>query len=143
MTNHPMPAYHFIVEWGGTRTGFAGVSGLNINLDVTEYRDGSDPGEVAHKLPGLTHYSNVILKRGFLRGDNDFFNWINTKKLNQVERRDVAISLLNENHEPVIRWKLINTFPVRLSGPVLIANSSDIAMEELELAHEGLIIEMS
>jgi len=140
---HPMPAYHFTVEWGGARINFIEVSGLNISVDVTEFRDGSDPGQVAHKMPGHTHYSNIILKRGILKGDNDFFAWMNTKSLNQVERRDIVIKLLNENHEPVASWKAVNAFPVRFSGPVLNANASDVAIEELELAHEGLIAEVS
>ena len=138
-----MPAYHFIVEWGGTRTSFFEVFGLNITIDVTEFREGSDPDQTAHKMPGHTHYSNIILKRGILRGDNDFFLWINTKSLNHVERRDIVIKLLNQNHEPVVSWKAVNAFPVKYSGPVLNASSSDIAIEELELAHEGLIAEVS
>jgi len=60
-----------------------------------------------------------------------------------VERRDIVIQLLNENHEPVIIWRAVNAFPVRLSGPVLNANTSEVAIEELELAHEGLIVLVS
>jgi phage tail-like protein len=140
---HPMPAYHFTVEWGGSRISFAEVSGLNIIVDVTEFYEGADPGQVAHKMPGHTHYSNIILKRGIVKGDNDFFIWMNTKSLNEVQRRDVVIKLLNENHEPVMSWRASNAFPVRLSGPVLNAKSNDVAIEELELAHEGLIAEVS
>jgi phage tail-like protein len=143
MGQHPMPAYHFIVEWGGTRLGFTEVSGLEISTDVVEYREGADPNQAAHKMPGLTHYKNIVLKRGILKGDNDFFNWINTIKLNQVERRDIIIKLLNENHDPVMSWKVMNAFPAKLTGPVLNANSSEVAIEELELAHEGLVIEVS
>jgi len=143
MGQHPMPAYHFLVEWGGTRVGFIEVSGLEITTDLIEHRDGADPNQVAHKMPGLTRYKNIVLKRGILKGDNDFFNWMNTKNLNQVERRDIVIQLLNENHEPVIIWRAVNAFPVRLSGPVLNANTSEVAIEELELAHEGLIVLVS
>ena len=143
MGQHPMPAYHFLVEWGGTRAGFIEVSGLEITTDVIEHRDGADPNQAAHKMPGLTRYKNIVLKRGILKGDNDFFNWMNTKNLNQVERRDIVIQLLNENHEPVIIWRAVNAFPVRLSGPVLNANTSEVAIEELELAHEGLIVLVS
>ena len=143
MAQHPMPSYHFLVEWGGTRVSFIEVSGLEISLDVIEYHEGADPGQLAHKMPGLTRYKNIVLKRGILKGDNDFFNWINTKSLNQVERRDIVIKLLNENHEPVMSWKAMNAFPVRLSGPVLNANAGEVAIEELELAHEGLIMEVN
>jgi phage tail-like protein len=138
---YPMPAYHFRVEWGGTNVGFMEVSGLNINIDVTEYRNGADPSQTLRKMPGLIHYSNVSLKRGITKGDTDFIKWINTIRLNIVERRDVVVTLLDGDHSPVMTWKLHNAFPVKYYGPVLSGNSSDIAIEELELAHEGLTVE--
>jgi phage tail-like protein len=138
---YPMPAYHFIVQWGGTRIGFKEVSGLNIQADLVEFREGSNPEHHSLKMPGQLHYSNVVLKRGVVAKDNDFFAWINTIKLNTVERRDIVVQLLNENHDPVFVWKIRNAFPVRYSGPILRANSSDVAMEELELAHDGLSVE--
>ena len=143
MPVHPLPSYHFLVEWGGTRVEFIEVSGLQIIDEVIEHHDGSDPGQVARKMPGLRKYSNIILKRGIVKGDNDFFNWMNTKNLNDIERRDIVVKLLNQNHEPVIMWKAVNAFPVKLSGPILNATASNIAIEELELAHEGLIVEVS
>ncbi len=143
MMQHPMPAYHFMVEWGGTRLDFIEVSGLEITTDVVEHRDGADPNRSARKMPGLTHYKNITLKRGIIKGDNDFFNWMNTQNLSQIERRDIIIKLLNENHQPIMVWKAFKAFPVKLSGPVLNANSNEVAIEELELAHEGLIIEVN
>lgn len=138
---YPMPAYHFVVQWGGTRIGFQEVSGLNIQADAVEYREGSNPESQPLKMPGQIHYSNIVLKRGIVAKDNDFFAWINTIKLSKVERRDIVVQLLNENHEPVVVWKIRNAFPVRYSGPVLLANASEVAMEELELAHDGLTVE--
>ncbi len=142
MPRHPKHAYTFTVEWGGTRKNFIEVLGLNITVDVSEFRNGADPNQVVHKMPGHTHYGNIILKRNILKGDNDFFTWMNTTGLTQVERRDIVIKLLKEKNKPVMSWKAVNAFPVRLSGPVLNANASDVAMEELELAHEGLIAEV-
>ncbi len=143
MVHHPMPAYHFTVEWGGTNLNFLEVSGLSISVDVTEFRDGADPQQTAHKIPGHSHFSNIILRRNISKGDNDFFTWMNKINLGQVERRDILIRLLNVNHEPVISWRAENAFPVKLSGPVLNANASDMAIEELELTHEGLRVELS
>jgi phage tail-like protein len=139
--SYPIPAYHFVVQWGGTRVGFQEVSGLNIQVDAVEYRDGSNPDFHPLKMPGQLHYSNIVLRRGIVPSDNDFFAWINTIKLNTVERRDVVVQLLNESHSPVVTWKIRNAFPVRYSGPVLQANASEVAMEELELAHDGLSVE--
>jgi phage tail-like protein len=131
---------HFLVEWGGSKVEFVEVSGLEILYDVVEHRDGSSKEYSASKMPGQTHYSNIILKRGITKGDNEFYKWISTIKLNTVERRDLIISLLNEEHSPVVVWKVKNAFPVRLTGPVLNSSASEIAIETLELAHEGLSV---
>ena len=80
-------------------------------------------------------------KRGIVKGDNEFFAWVNTDKIGTIERRDVIISLLNENHEPVVVWKIKNAFPVHYYGPVLSSNDSCIAMETLVLTHEGITVE--
>ncbi len=142
MPRHTKRDYPFTVEWGGSEMNFIEVSGLNITLDVNEYRDGNDPNQLAHKMPGHIHYTNIILKRGLVKGNNDFFTWMNSTNLNQVERREIVIKLLNKTHQPVMTWKAIHAFPVRYSSPVLNANTNDVAIEELELAHEGLIVEI-
>jgi phage tail-like protein len=141
MAEYPQPAYHFSVNWGGTRIGATEVSGLEIERAVTEVRDGSDPTSTARKMPGMVKFSNIVLKRGIITGDNEFFEWFSTAQLNTVERRDMTIMLLNERHEPTIVWKVRSAFPCKYSGPNLKADSSDAAFETLEIAHEGLVVE--
>ena len=141
MSEYPLPQFHFQVEWGGQRLGFSEVSGLNIEVQVIEYREGISPDYSAIKMPGIKKYSNITLKRGIVPKDNEFFDWLNTVSLNQVERRDLVISLLNENHEPVMVWKAKNAFPVKIEGPELNASANEVAIESLELTHEGLTIE--
>jgi len=141
MAEYPLPVFHFQVEWGGTNLGFAEVSGLNIETQAIEYRDGLSPEYSAIKMTGIPKYGNITLKRGVLPADNDFYKWLNTTKLNKVERRDLVISLLNENHEPVMTWKAANAFPVKIEGPGLKATGNEVAIESIEIAHEGLSIE--
>ena len=140
-TNYPLPKFHFRVEWGGTSIGFSEISGLNIENKVIEYRDGVSPEYSKIKMPGMREFSNVTMKRGVFKGDNEFFKWLNTISLNKVERRDITISLLNENHEPVVVWKIRNAFPVKIQSTDLKADGSEVAIEQLEIAHEGLTIE--
>jgi phage tail-like protein len=135
---YPLPVFHFTVQWGGTRIGFSEVSGLTQENKPIEYRDGSFPEYSSIKMPGLRSFSNVTLKRGIVKADNDFFRWLSTIKLNQVERRDVVISLLNEEHAPVMTWKIHNAFPVKVEGPGLKASGNEVAIESIEIAHEGL-----
>ncbi|NVO21506.1 MAG: phage tail protein [Bacteroidetes bacterium] len=138
MATYPLPVFHFTVQWGGTRIGFSEVSGLTQENQAIEYRDGSFPEYSAIKMPGLRKFSNITLKRGVTKGDNEFFQWLSTIKLNTVERRDLTISLLNEEHNPVMVWKVHNAFPVKVEGPSLKATGNEVAIESIEITHEGL-----
>lgn len=137
-TPYPIPTFHFTVEWGGKRVGFSEVAGLTQENQAIEYRDGSFPEYSSIKMPGLRKFSNVTLKRGIIKGDNDLFKWLSTVKLNTVERRNLVISLLNEEHQPVMVWKIMNAFPIKVEGPALKASANEVAIESVELAHEGL-----
>lgn len=138
---YPLPVFHFRVEWGGTRIGFTEVTGLTQENQAIEYRDGSFLEYSSVKMPGLRKFANIVLKRGVMRGDNEFVAWLNTVRLNKVERRDVTISLLNEEHAPVMVWKIHRAFPVKVEGPQLKASGNEVAIESIELAHEGLEVQ--
>lgn len=141
MANYPLPKFHFRVEWGGAKIGFSEVSGLSVETDVVEYRDGSSPEFHKIKMPGMQKFGNITMKRGTFQGDNDYYNWWNTVALNTIERRDVTISLLNENHEPVVVWKIKNAWPSKVQSTDLKSDDNGVAIETIELAHEGLVIQ--
>jgi len=141
MAQYPLPVFHFTVDWGGTRTGFSEVSGLTIESEVIEYREGVSPEFTKIKMPGMRKYNNISLKRGVIPADNEFFGWLNSTKMNVPERRDLTITLQNENHEPVMVWKVKNAWPIKVDGPGLKADGNEVAVETLELAHEGLEVE--
>jgi phage tail-like protein len=141
MANYPLPKFHFQVEWGGTKIGFSEVSGLEVSTEVIEYRDGASPEYSKMKMPGMQSYSNITLKRGTFKSDNEFYQWWNTVALNTIERRDIVISLLNESHEPVVVWKIKNAWPVKVQSTDLNATGNETAVETIEIAHEGLAIQ--
>jgi phage tail-like protein len=138
---YPLPAFHFVVDWGGANVGFTEVTGLTYEVQAIEYRDGASPEFHVSKMPGLQKFNNITLKRGIFGGDNDFFNWLNTVKMNTIERRDITIKLLNENHDPVMVWSVKQAFPVKLEGPGLKASGNEVAIESVELAHEGFTLQ--
>jgi phage tail-like protein len=140
-SNYPQPAFHFRVDWGGTSISFTEVTGLNIENQVIEYRDGASMVFSTVKMPGLQKFGNVTFKRGIFTGDNDYYEWLDTIKMNTIERRPVTISLLDESHNPVMVWKLNNAFPAKIEGASLKASGNEVAIESLEVAHEGLVIE--
>ena len=141
MATYPIPKFHFRVEWGGTRIGFTEVTGLEVSTDVIEYRDGASPDYSKIKMPGMQKFGNITMKRGTFAHDNEYYNWWNTHALNTVERRDLTISLLNEKHEPVVVWKVKNAWPVKVQSTDLKGDGNEVAIETIEIAHEGLTIQ--
>lgn len=141
MAEYPVPKFHFQVEWGGSKIGFTEISGLDITTEVIEYRDGASPEYSKVKMPGQRKFSNITMKRGTFKGDNEFYIWFNTVSLNQIERRDLTVSLLNESHEPIVVWKVKNAWPAKITPTDLKADGNEVAIESLELAHEGLTIQ--
>jgi phage tail-like protein len=141
MANYPLSKFHFQVEWGGTSIGFTEVSGLTVETEMIEYRHGASPEYHKTRMPGMQKHSNITLKRGSFKGDNEFYAWWNTVSLNEIERRDITISLLNEKHEPVVVWKVKNAWPVKVQATDLKSDANEVAIETLELVHEGLSIQ--
>jgi phage tail-like protein len=141
MNEYPLSKFYFEVDWGGTKVGFQEVSGLNIEVDPIEYRQGASPNFSKIKMPGMKKFSNITLKRGTFAHDNDYFTWLQTIQLNTVERRTVTISLLDETGAPAVTWKVNKAFPVKLNSTDLKAEGNEVAVETLEIAHEGLTIE--
>jgi len=139
--NTPLPAFRFQVEWGGKRIGFTEVSGLDARTDPIEYREGSSQSAQMINIPGLKVNSAVTLKRGLMPNDNEFFQWYNTVRAGTVEKRDIVISLLDDENKPVMRWKLRDAWPVAIEAPAFNAMASEAAIETLELAHGGISIE--
>ena len=138
MATYPLPKFHFQVQWGGERIGFTEVTGLDMQVEAIEYREGSSPEYSKVKMPGMHKFSNITLKRGSIAGDSDFYKWVNEISLTKVTRRDIVISLLNETHAPVMSWKAKQAFPVKLQASDLKADGNEVAIESIELAHEGL-----
>lgn len=141
MSTYPLVKFAFEVDWGGEKIGFQEVTGLNAETALIEYRHGASPDFSKIKMPGMTSFSNVTLKRGTFKSDNEYFEWFKTIRLNTVERRSITISLLDENGEPAVTWKLKNAFPLKLQSTDLKAEGNEVAVETLEIAHEGLTIE--
>jgi phage tail-like protein len=135
----PVASFNFQLEIGGiTRAGFSEVTGLNSEAAVVEYREGTDEIHT-RKLPGLVKFGNVTLKRGVVLNDADMFSLFKNVLDGDIVRADtMSIVLLDEKRQEVVRWNLRNAWPAKWTGPELKANAGEIAMESLEIAHEGV-----
>lgn len=141
MAEYPLPKFHFQVDWGGARIGFTEVTGLKVTTEPIEYREGDSKEYNKIKMPGMQKFDNITMKRGTFQGDNDFYTWWNTVALNTIDRRDLTITLLNEAHEPVIVWKVKRAWPTVVESTDLKSDGNEVAIESIEIVHEGLTIQ--
>ncbi len=137
----PLPKFHFEVDLGGTKVAFQEISGLDMETEAIEYRAGNSPVFSKVKMPGLKKFSNITMKKGMFKGDKALIDWFGEVNMNVITRRALTISLLDEAHAPVVTWKVANAFPVKVSGTDLKAEGNEVAIETIELAHEGLSVE--
>ena len=142
--NDPFTAGNFRVEIQGiTTASFSEVRGLEVSIDVVDYRPGDAKLNTEQKLPGLYKVADVTLKRGLTR-DLSLWNWINGGLSGNITRTAVVITLLDQADNAVLAWRL-RRMHGRASGAALCSmpGSSEVAIEELELAHEGLELSAS
>jgi phage tail-like protein len=134
----PFSSRNFRVEIDGiAASSFLAVSGIEANVAVVDYRSGSDKGAGIRKLPGEAQFSNLVLKRG-LTSDLSLWNWMQQTLHGEVSRRNMSLVLLNDAEQEVLRFDVKDAWPVKWSGPELQAEGNDVAIEILEITHEGL-----
>jgi len=136
----PLPKFYFQVKWDSAVMSFQEVSGLDVEAQSIEYRHGDSPVFSAIKMPGLKKYGNVTMKKGVFKSDNKFWDWFNQIKMNTIKRVPVTISLLDEEGKPTMVWTLTNAWPTKVTGTDLKSTGNEVAVESIEVAHEGLTI---
>ena len=136
----PLPKFHFQVKWDSAVLSFEEVSGLDVEAQPIEYRQGDSPVFSVTKMPGLKKYGNVTMKKGIFKSDNKFWEWFNQIKMNTIKRVPVTISLLDEEGKPTMVWTLSNAWPTKITGTDLKAQGNEVAVETIEIAHDGLTI---
>ncbi|MDO6589502.1 phage tail protein [Loktanella sp. D2R18] len=137
----PLPKFHFQVKWDDTELAFQEVSGLDIETQPLEYRAGNNPVFSTIKMPGMLKTGNITMKKGVFVKDNAIWDWFAEIKMNTITRKALTISLLDEAGAPTMVWKVQNAFPVKVSGTDLKAEGNEVAVESIEIAHEGFVIE--
>ena len=131
--NYPIPTYYYNVAIDGTNYVFQEVSGLSIEYETITYKHGQSYKDGYIMMPGQIAEVNLTLKRGIVRKDDYLYSWLGTVKLNTVEKRDVFITLLDNDESPVVSWNVYNVFPKKIDAPTFDASSNEVAIENLEL----------
>lgn len=136
--NDPYGQFNFIVEIDGVvKGGFSEVSGLTTDANIIEYREGNEQQGTTRKLPGLMKYNNIVLKRGWT-SDRSLWEWRKKVIDGKTVRTGGAIILLDEARQEALRWNFREGWPSKWEGPALNGKTSEVAVETLEIAHEGL-----
>jgi phage tail-like protein len=133
----PYMAYNFAVEIGGVVVGgFSQVSGLSSEIELEPYEEGGLNGFV-HKFPKHTTYPNLVLSRGLINIDL-FYMWYLATSEGLIQQLNGTILLLNSQQIPVLWWTFKKAYPVKWEGPKFNASSDEIAVEQIELVHQGI-----
>lgn len=135
---YPHGRFRYKVEIDGLDAGgFSEVTGFGVSIDVMEYREG-DMVQTPMKIPGLKKYGNITLKQG-LADSMVLYDWIIAGVDGAVDRKTITITLLDEEEAPAASWQVINAWPMKYTAPDFNATSSEVAIESLEIAHEGMV----
>lgn len=134
---NPYRKFRFLVELEGLIVGgFSEVSGLQAKTDVETAEEGGI-NNYEDKLPKKTKYPNLVLKRGII-DSNEIWKWHQDVVNGKINRKSGCIILLDSMGNEKLRWRFTQAYPVKWSGPELKADGNDVAVESLELVHEGI-----
>lgn len=136
--SNPFPSFNFQVEVDGLIVGsFSEVSGIGAEIDIEEYREGG-VNEFVHKLLKNTKYGNLICRKGVTKS-TVLYDWYKQVVIGNIERKMVTIILLDYQKTPIKNWSYKNCIPISWKGPELKSDNNTIAMESVELVHQGLV----
>jgi len=141
--NDPLRTFNFELVIDNLSTGaFSEVSGLTADGDAVDYREGTDLRSNVRKLPGLRKYMNITLKRGYTT-NRELWDWYMNIVNGVADRRNVTIVLKNEQRQPILRWHADEAWINKIEGPSMKASGNEVAIESVELVHEGLTMEVA
>ena len=137
MAGYPHGKFRYKVEIDGLEAGgFSEASGFDASIDVIEYREG-DMVQTPLKVPGLKKYGNITLKQG-VADSMVMYEWMTAGVEGEVERKTITITILDDTETAAASWQVINAWPAKYTAPDFNATSSEIAIESVEIAHEGM-----
>jgi phage tail-like protein len=137
----PYRTFNFRLEIDGLTVGsFRECSGLAADGNSVDYREGTDIPRSVRKLIGLQTYSNITLKRGYTT-NTELWGWYKTIVNGIADRRNGSVILMDEQRKDVMRWSIENMWIKKIEAPTFNATANEVAVESVELVHEGLMLE--
>lgn len=136
----PLPKFRFEVDFGNDlkNIAFQEVSGMDVESQIIEYRNSNSSLFSPQKMPGIKKYGNITMKRGLFVNDNSFWNWHQQISMNTIKRYTVVVNLLDESGHITMQWHLQNAWPVKITAADLKSDGNELAIDAIEVAHEGI-----
>lgn len=135
---YPFKKYNYDLQIDGSSVGgFSEISAPDITIEPIEYREGNFSVNTAGKQPGLVKYGNITLKWGTVSG-HTLYDWAKEVENGTITRKTVVISLQDDLHKEIAKWTAISAWPTKYTAPDMNATSNEVAVEQLELVHEGI-----
>lgn len=144
ITDYPLPAYNYRVDIDSETIAFSEVSGLEIALDTITYSESQTAAGISGPnimiMPAARKSLTITLKKGFVKTKSigALYSWIESIQLNRVDKKDITVHLCDEKGDSVVRWKVIDAFPTKLTAPSFSATSTEAAIESMELMASSL-----
>ena len=141
---YPPVSFHFRVEVLGLSsdndTRFAEAGGLSFEVTTEEVAEGGE-NRYLQRYPGVPKYSDLVLKRGLLV-QSAVFDWVkDCLGGNQVSPKNVDVTLLNEEHQPLMTWHVINAFPTKWGVADFNSTGNTVVIETLQLAYQYFTVD--
>ncbi len=132
-TNYALMSFRFMAKIGDKEVFFSEISGLSMEYQTTEYKEATASGVKTTQLVGQRNAPSLTLKRGLFKNGLDLYKWFNSVHKPDFEKKDVIITMLDEDKKPVMIWTVTNAFGTKFEGPGLDAKSNDVSFQTLEL----------
>lgn len=146
-TDYPLLTYNYRVDIENTSISFSEVSGLDLSFDPITYKESHSvsgkTGPNIMYMPGQIQPVNISMSKGLVKGVSMkiFYDWINSTQINQIDKKDIIVHLLDETGTTVVSWKVVDAFPTKLTAPKFDANSNDVAIESMDLMASRVLME--
>ena len=143
MPDYPIPKFHFQVQFSSldVPVSFTEVSGLETESQIIEYRTGNGKKYEQIKMPGLTKFANITLKRGIVEKSSKVNDWLAAiQDFKNINRETVTIRLLDEENKPMSTWTVSNAWTAKITTSESKADGNEVAIESMELVHEGISV---
>lgn len=145
-TDYPLPVYNYRVDIGADTIAFSEVSGLEISVETITYKESQVASGIAGPnvmhMPGASKPLTITMKKGFVVAKSVpvLYNWLKSTELNRIDKKDITVHLCDEKGISVVRWKVIDAFPTKLTAPSFNASSNEVAIETMELMASSMEI---